>query len=540
MQADLNRRSFLALLAALGAAFLGFLWFGVRRREVTAELKGPDLARGHAIRTPLNPQLPSTETQVGTAIIGAGASGLSAAWYLQKQGYGNFRLYELENRAGGNSAWGQNRVGRYPWGAHYLPTPGEDAVHVRELLAEMGVLVNGKYGEEFLVHENEERLFIYNNWQPGLVPLMGARETDRAQIERFFSEMAKYRNLRGSDGRRAFTIPASLSSADERFTAFDRISADAYLKKLGITSIRLLWYIDYVLRDEYGANRSNTSAWAMLHYFASRAHGGAGADAATDGIGAAVRSHAHNLVWPEGNGRITEYLRAKIEPKLQVATALRHIERTGGRYRLHFQNHQTRLTETVQADNVIYAAPKFTLPYVYPELDAQKKAAAQSFRYSPWLTVNLLVNHFGELDPAWDNVTYGSHSLGYVVAEHQRSGKLPHARSLTFFHAFDADDTLASRRQLLSMTARDAYNFALAELSRPHPKIADFVEEVGVYRWAHAMIRPSVGFQTSKNRTSLGVIARGFYGAHSDISGMSNFEEAQFQGVTAAKRVLAG
>lgn len=521
MQGDLNRRSFLAYIAALGAAFFGFLWLGVRRREITAELKGPDLARGHAMRTPLNPHTAASTSKIGTAIIGAGASGLSAAWYLQKQGYGNFRLYELENRAGGNSAWGQNRVGRYPWGAHYLPTPGDDAVYVRELLAEMCVFVNGKYGEEFLVHENEERLFIYNNWQPGLVPLMGARETDRAQIERFFSEMAKYRDLRGRDGRRAFTIPASLSSADERFTAYDSISADNFLQNLGITSIRLLWYIDYVLRDEYGANRTNTSAWTMLHYFSSR-------------------SHAHNLVWPEGNGRITEYLRSKIEDKLQVATTLRHVEQQGRGYRLLFQNHHTGQTETVVADNVIFAAPKFTLPYVYPALDAKKKAAAQSFTYSPWLTVNLLVNHFGELDPAWDNVTYGSHSLGYVVAEHQRAGKLPHARSLTFFHAFDADDTLASRRHLLAMSARDACNFALAELSKPHPKIADFVEEVGVYRWAHAMVRPSVGFQTSMSRKSLREIARGFYGAHSDISGMSNFEEAQFQGVTAAQRVLNG
>jgi hypothetical protein len=98
--------------------------------------------------------------------------------------------------------------------------PGEDAVYVRELLSDMGVYVNGKYGEEFLVHENEERLFIYGNWQPGLVPLMGARTDDRSQIERFFKEMAKFRNLRGRDGRRAFTIPSALSSADPRFTAF--------------------------------------------------------------------------------------------------------------------------------------------------------------------------------------------------------------------------------------------------------------------------------------------------------------------------------
>ena len=519
MPGDLSRRSFISLLAAMGAVFSGFVWFALRRRPPKTALKGPDLERGHTIRTRFEKQSEAEAFKIGTVIIGAGVSGLSAAWYLQKQGYQNFRLFELENSAGGNSSWGENRVGRYPWGAHYLPTPGEDAVYVRELLSDMGVYVNGKYGEEFLVHENEERLFIYGNWQPGLVPLMGARTDDRSQIERFFKEMAKFRNLRGRDGRRAFTIPSALSSADPRFTAFDRVSAARYLETLGITSTRLLWYIDYVLRDEYGSNRSNTSAWAMLHYFSSR-------------------NHAHNLVWPEGNGRITEYLRAQVEGRLQTATTLRQIVKSANGYRLHFQNHLTGAAESVSAQKIIFAAPKFTLPYVYAELSPEKKLAAQSFVYSPWLTVNLLVNHFGALEPAWDNVTYGSHSLGYVVAEHQRAGKLPHARNLTFFHAFDADDTLASRRQLLQMTADEAYAFAIRELAKPHPAIADYVEEAGAYRWAHAMIRPSVNFLTSRARLALADIDRKFYGAHSDISGMSNFEEAQYQGVMAAKKVL--
>ncbi len=541
MPRDLSRRSFIGLLAALGALFSGAAWFALRRRAAKTELKGPDAARGHALRTAFDLQNARTHTErTGTAIIGGGTSGLSAAWYLQKHGYQNFTLFELENRAGGNCAWGENRLGRYPWGAHYLPTPGDDAVYVRELLAEMGVYANGKYSEEFLVHPNEERLFIYGNWQEGLVPVMGARQSDRSQIERFFAEMAQYRNARGRDGRRAFTIPAALSSADQKFTAFDRITAAEYLSQLGITSQRLMWYIDYVLRDEYGGNRANTSAWAMLHYFAARSHGGVGADAGTDAIGASARSHSHNLVWPEGNGYVSEYLISRVKARIKSAMSLRLIIKEKKGYRLHFTNHATEETESVYAENVVFAAPKFILPYVYPDLSPVKKTAAQSFVYSPWLTVNLLVNHFGGLAPAWDNVTFGSRSLGYVVAEHQRAGKLPHARTLTFFHAFDADDTLASRRQLLRMTAEDAYTFALGELQRPHPTIADYVEDVGVYRWAHAMVRPTVGFQTSGVRSQLADIDRNFYGAHSDISGMSNFEEAQYQGIMAAQGILRG
>lgn len=477
------------------------------------------MERGHALRTAFNPTDAKPGADIDTAIIGGGISGMSAGWYLQKNGYTNFQLFELEDRAGGNAAWGENRNGRYPWGAHYLPTPGPDATYVRELLAEMGVFKNGKFGEEYLVHEPEERLFIYGQWQQGLVPILGARETDRRQIEKFSALMESFRKLRGNDGLKAFTIPHEKSSRDPRILAYDKITAETFLKEQGFTSERLNWYIDYVLRDEYGSARTNTSAWAFLHYFGAR-------------------SESHNLVWPEGNGFVSEYLRQKLGPKIESGQALRRIDKRGQGYELFFQDHRANTVRKITAQKIIFAAPKFILPYVYPGLHADKIAAAKFFVYSPWLTVNLLVNHFGSMDPAWDNVTFGSKSLGYVVAEHQLAGKLPHARTLTFFHAFDAEDTLASRRQLLRMSEREIYDFALKELRRPHSEIEDNIEEVGIYRWAHAMIRPRPGFITGAERQRLRQIDANFFGAHSDLSGMSNFEEAQFQGIEAAKKVI--
>ncbi|MFZ5628046.1 MAG: NAD(P)-binding protein [Spirochaetota bacterium] len=496
-----------------------FGWSILRRARYRPKFVGPALDRGHQLRERYDFKPGATEQAIPVAIIGGGISGMSAGWYLQKRGMMDFRLFELEDRAGGNAQWGENRNGRYPWGAHYLPTPGPEATWVRELLAEMGIYQNGRFSEEAMVHETEERLFIYGNWQPGLVPLMGARESDRQQIDLFFRTMSSFSKARGRDGRRAFTIPLALSSADPKFAQYDRLTASEYLAQLGITSQRLLWYIDYVLRDEYGSNRHNTSAWALLHYFAAR-------------------SEAHNLVWPEGNGYIAEYLRRKLGNAIQPATALRQVEKVGNHYRLHFFNHATQARETYRAKKIIFAAPKFILPWVFPAMNSGLQAEAKALVYSPWLTVNLLVNHFGENDPAWDNVIFGSKSLGYVVAEHQRAGKLPHARTLTFFHAFDEDDTLQSRRRLYQMSEHEALQMALNDIGRAHPRVGEFVESAGIYRWAHAMVRPTPGFLARTRGGRLGRIDENFFGAHSDLSGMSNFEEAQYRGVTAAQRVL--
>ncbi len=516
---DLSRRSFLALVGSMLAFLAGASIFHFWRRKTPSRLAGPNFERGHSLWKTLSEKNVSQAKKIPVVIIGGGVSGLSAAWYLLKERFTDFRLFELENKVGGNAQWGENRLSRYPWGAHYLPTPGRDAHYVRMLLEEMGVYKNGKYNEEALVHEIEERLFIYGNWQPGLLPLMGARESDRAQIQKFFDVIAGFRHAHGKDGKPAFTIPLALSSRDPRFTRFDGMTAQAFLDTHGITSKRLVWYVDYVLRDEYGSNRSNTSAWALIHYFAAR-------------------GDAHNLVWPEGNGFLTEYLRRKTESHIQCATTLRHIEKIGKGYRLSFINHETNSEEIVEAQKIIYAAPKFTLPYVYPQLSSAKKESAKALTYSPWLTVNLLVNHIADETPAWDSVFFGSASLGYVVAEHQRMGKTPHTRSLTFYHAFDADDTLASRKHLLSLKAEDALRMALDELRPAHPHIDEQVEDAGVFRWAHGMVRPVPGFLTHGAREVLATVDTNFFGAHSDLSGISNFEEAQFQGISAAIKAL--
>jgi hypothetical protein len=53
------------------------------------------------------------------------------------------------------------------------------------------------------------------------------------------------------------------------------------------------------------------------------------------------------------------------------------------------------------------------------------------------------------------------------------------------------------------------------------------------------MIRPSVGFIWGGVRQKMKDPLDNIVFAHSDMSGMSNFEEAQYHGVEAAKHVLA-
>jgi hypothetical protein len=75
----------------------------------------------------------------------------------------------------------------------------------------------------------------------------------------------------------------------------------------------------------------------------------------------------------------------------------------------------------------------------------------------------------------------------------------------------------------------------LADLSKAHPDLADCATRVDIMRLGHAMIRPTVGFRSSATRRQLAHAAGRFFYAHSDMSGLSIFEEAQYHGVTAAE-----
>jgi len=65
------------------------------------------------------------------------------------------------------------------------------------------------------------------------------------------------------------------------------------LAEQGYQSPRLLWYLDYCCRDDYGQGIDQVSAYAGLHYFAARGN-----------------EHAPVLTWADGLNHLSEALRA--------------------------------------------------------------------------------------------------------------------------------------------------------------------------------------------------------------------------------------
>ncbi|MDQ5888190.1 MAG: hypothetical protein QG667_1483 [Pseudomonadota bacterium] len=505
-------------------------------RQASGRLLGPDMALGHRLRDGHFPP-PASHEQTPVVIVGGGVAGLSAAWRLQKAGFNDFQLLELEDNPGGNARWGENTVSRYPWGAHYLPLPGPEAVWVRELLSDLGVLIGDphatspEYDERYLCHAPHERLFIHGQWQDGLLPQFGISQKAQQQYRQFDLLMAQFKQLRGHDGKRAFAIPSALSSRDPAITRLDQLSMHDWLLQQGLTAKALHWYVNYACRDDYGCDYRQTSAWAGIHYFAAR--NGQASNAASDSV----------LTWPEGNGWIVQQLQQRLRQHIRCGQMAFALEATQSQLQLDVWDKSAGCSKRIHCQQLIWAAPLQVLPKVWPALPGDWRNAIGQLQYAPWLVANLTLDGLpednGHSPLAWDNVLYDSPGLGYVVATHQQLRQHESATVLTYYQALSHTSPAQARRQLLQTSLQQWQQDILQTLANAHPRLQQQLRQMDIWRWGHAMTRPLPGLLHSAALAGLRRAEGAIHLAHSDLSGFSLFEEAQYWGVSAAEQLIA-
>jgi hypothetical protein len=495
----------------------------------------PRHAVGHRLRDGGLPRATETRRRA-VVIVGGGIGGLSAAWRLRRAGFDDFELIELETSPGGNSRWGENAVSAFPWGAHYLPLPTREARAVRLLLADLGVLQGDpdapapRYAERHLCFTPHERLYRDGAWHDGLVPLARTGESEREEWRRFQHRMDAFKRLRGADGRKAFALPMALSSRDPSLLALDRVSMRDWLAAEGFASGVVHWSVNYGCRDDYGCDYRQVSAWAGIHYFASRDAQAQDADPETV------------LTWPEGNGWLVKRMLERWAPATTGALVHRVEPRARDALVEAYLPAEDR-SIAIAAQHVVWAAPLAFAARALVTGDSGLGEALRSFDYAPWLVANLTLaesprdRHGAPL--AWDNVLHDSPALGYVVATHQNVESHRGPTVITYYWPLCDEPPPAGRQRLLATSREQWAERILADLARPHPEIRETVRTLDVYANGHAMARPRPGFVWSAARGRVERAAARVHFAHSDASGFSLFEEAQYRGVAAAERVLA-
>lgn len=532
----MNRREFLASIAALP-----FMASCQRPSPVqfSGQLLGPNMAAGHRLRHADFPAFTRTR-HTKVAIVGGGVSGLTAAWQLQRLGMQEVMVFELEAEVGGNARAGHNAFSAYPWGAHYLPIPNQEAHDLKAFLASAGAITANPesaaptYEERYLCFEPQERLFIHGAWQEGLIPRNGISQREKEEITAFEALMAHYKDTKGNDGKDAFTIPLAHASRDPKLMQLDTISMADFLHQQGWHSEALHWYVNYATRDDYGTSYDRISAWAGIHYFASRR--GRAANADPDQV----------LTWPQGNAWLIEQLAKPLDDRVSTQAVVHQILNERHHACLDVYSLAQNTTTRWLADYVIFASPYHVLPHVLKNQMNDFTTAARRIPHAPWLVANLTLDHTHEnadlsdnrgVGLAWDNVLYQSLGLGYIYAQQQSLAQHQPNQVITYYQALAHLTPDQARLTLKNTDWRTWATHIVQDLTQAHPNIANTLQHIDIWRWPHAMTYPYIGFYNASDRQLLNTPIGRLCLAHTDGAGISIFEEAFEQGLKAANQI---
>jgi len=526
-EGPLRRRDLLAHTTAAAAAAL--LAGCGAHKHVDGGWVGASVMRGHRLRGARPGPAAGPAKRADVLIVGGGIAGLACARALAKAGIDDIALLELEDSAGGN-ARGHAIAGHgCPLGAHYLPVPTQDDAPIYELCEELGLVrqQSGRavWDERHLCHSLQERLFFKGDWIEGLLPPAQTEVTRQQYLH--FAHLVE--QAQREDG---FAVPTHRAPWTDAHTRLDAVPFSNWLDYHGLGDKQLRWYLDYCCRDDYGAPASQVSAWAGLHYFASR-HGfhppGEGHDEAEP-----------VLTWPEGNGWLAARLAEPLAGRIHAGRTVLRVDEGRDEVNVLAFGEAQRHAERWVARRVVFATPLFVADRLLAGSVAPLHEAARTGRHAPWLVANLLLDD-APLERkgtprAWDNVVYGAASgnLGYVDASHQQLSPAGGPLVLTAYLALDERE----RPALLQQDWRAWLARVLDGLHDVHPTLGQQLVRADLARWGHGMSIPFPGRRASAALAALRQPQGRLHFAHSDLSAYSVFEEAYTQGLRAAQEIV--
>ncbi|MDR6548230.1 monoamine oxidase [Chryseobacterium rhizosphaerae] len=522
-----SRKEFLTTVL-LGSLMLPFLQYCSKKvKAVLLRITGTNHILGHKLWAKDFPQF-SEVIHTKYLIVGGGISGLSACRFFSQNNENDYLVLEMENHAGGNSSNGQNRFSKFPLGAHYLPLPNKENIEIIDFLEECKIyLGTDEHGEPVLdeyqmTFPQQERLFFKNSWQNDIVPQKGISVDTQKELERFFKMMDAFRLKKDALGKYWFAIPVHDSSREDEVLRLEKMLFKDWLKEHHFQSEELVWLLDYSCKDDYGLGIEFVSAWAGIHYFAGRKNNWS------------KRYKDQVFTWPEGNARLVQHFSKYTKGKLLPKNLVFDIKIGETVEVLSFDNVEKK-TKKIIAEKVLCTVPQFVNERIFNH----KKAS--SFNYVPWLlTTIILRNEFGgDEELAWDNVIYGSDGLGYIYDQHQNVNQIMGEKVITYYKSFSTNDCRKARKKLYRMKEDELKASVLEDLKKAHPLIEDFILEMQFHKIGHAMIAPvpdqifGEAAQTAKEP----IDGKVFF-AHSDLSGISIFEEAFYQGRRTAEQMI--
>ncbi|MGA8145778.1 MAG: FAD-dependent oxidoreductase [Candidatus Acidiferrales bacterium] len=421
---------------------------------------------------------PPVSKRYDVVIVGGGASGLSAAYFLRQR---DFLLLEKEPHFGGNAYLEVYEGQAFATGSAF----DEKGTASEQLAREIGLtmlpinspdptILNGKW--------------VKDTWRTGLDDLPYS-----AAIRESFKKF------------RADMLALDISKNIEQF---DNVPFTKYLSAYA-PELKNWW--DAYGPSNWGAKSADTSAYVALVDF--QAVAGADED---------VR-----VTLPGGNGALThklfETLQSKFAERLVGDATIVAVEPQKDEVRVTYV--QAGALHSVAAKFVVMATPKFITSRIVAGLSDEQQDAMSSFRYCPYPVINMVFDK-PVYNRAYDTWCPGNSFTDFIVADwvlQKQPGYKQKNNILSFYtplaeverkKLLKTDDC----RQIAANVLRD-FQKLLPEFSGASPI------EVHFYRRGHPMFLPTPGTFTRTIPAASQPLDRVFFanadsiGPESEISG---------------------
>ncbi len=438
------------------------------------------------------------EVRVEVAVVGAGLSGLTAAYHLRDR---EVAVLEAGPHPGGVCLTEDYEGIPYPAGSAYSYYPWNEAWAA--WYRDLGLNVEGA-----VVEPPASALHYRGQWFADCYSAAGVRGLPfppavREGLARLAEDLAAWEEEWDPLGEEGFSRPE-----------LDRLTLADYLEReRGLPPVATAFFAPYCASC-LGALPHQVSAWAGLSFLMSE-----------------FSASARIIAFPEGNARLVAALVAALPRPPLLGQVVVELHPGRDRVRLLARGASGEAL-CVEAQAVILAGGKFAMQHLLPPESGWQGEDFRHFRYSSYVVAALL----GPLEiqaPGYENWVMEEEAFSDFIL----SPRVAAAGTLRAMVLYAPQPFPTGRRQLLEQPAEAQARRLLAAVARRFPEAAAAVEEVRLYRFGHAQVVPYPGFLTLLRQEGRPRPVKGrLILAHSDLAGLPCVEAAILEGQRAARR----